>query len=220
MNDWYKDALHKLDYAKYKIDQLSSEVEISTAINKKFITNEINDILGNIRAPLDYFAKYIGKEVGKKAKNPAFPLATGELDFTNKYVAGINIDNTDLKNHFKSVQSYSGVKWMYELNKMNNNEKHQEINRQEVKVEENVPYMNIGGNHFINNTFSNNDKNVVIISDDKEYEVDISKVPGYKKKFIYIFKYNNREVFECLSDFRVNALKFIEEGKNIIKTIK
>lgn len=219
MSDWYSDAMHKLDYAMYKINKLSSDIENGDLKNNNFIINEINDILGNIRAPLDYFAKYIGKEVGEKAKRPAFPLATGEVDFINKYVSGINIDNNDLKNRFKQVQKYNGVTWLYDLNKMNNNEKHQEINRQEVKIEENVPYMNIGGNHFHNITFSGNGKNVVIRNGDEEREVDISKFPGYKKNYIYIFNFNNREVFECLREFHENAYRFIEEGKSIIERL-
>lgn len=219
MSDWYNDAMHKLDYAKYKIDKLSDDIENNELRNNKFITNEINDILGNIRSPLDYFAKYIGKEIGKKAKRPAFPLGTSEVDFINKYVSGINIDNDNLREHFKKVQKYKGVSWLYDLNKMNNNEKHQEINRQEVKIEEHVPYMNIGGNHFYGTTFSGNSRNVVISNGNDEHEVDISKFPGYEKKYIYIFKLNNREVFECLKEFHSNTYRFIEEGKSIIENL-
>src|SRR5690625_518794 len=210
MSDWYKDAMHKLEYADYKIKKLKEEIDNDDFLEKRFIKNEINDILGNIRPPLDYFAKYIARNIGSKAQSPAFPFATSEADFKNKYWKHIAIKSEKLANHFRTVQKYNGCTWLAELNKMNNNEKHQEINKQEVEVEENVPYMNIGGNHFYNTTFRGNAKNVVIQSNGVEKELDISRIPGYNKKYIYIFKYNEKEVFECLSEFQRNTLKFVQ----------
>ncbi len=220
MSNWYDDAMEKLDYAKYKINKLSNEVKSENAPNNKFIKNEINDILGNIRAPLDYFAKHIAKNVGAKAKTPAFPIATGEVDFKNRYGKGINIDDANLRNHFRSVQKYNGSNWLNELNKMNNNEKHQEVNKTVINTVEKVGHFQHKGVTLNNVSFENVGTPMVEKIDGVTREIDITSAAGYKKEVLYRFKYNDREVFESLKEYHTNAVNFLEEGKRIIDKIE
>lgn len=219
MGNWYEDAIDKLDYADYKINALKYNIE-NNNINSNHLTHEVNNIIAMIRSPLDYFAKYSAKNIGSKAQIPNFPFGNNITDFDKRYDKNICINNEELKKHFEKVQLYNGCTWLYELNKMNNNEKHQKINKTIKNTKVDVGFFQHNGVTLNNVSFINVDTPIVENLNGVSQEVDLSNARGYKKETTYTFEFNKRDVFMFLKECYSSTLSFIEEGRRIIESIE
>lgn len=219
---WYKDSINNLNYAARRIKELEKDVHGNRKVDINYLKPQVNELLKTIRAPLDYFAVYVGKSIKDKADNPGFPFGRNVDIFNVKYKEKININSVPLKKLFLSVQSFNKSTWLRELNQMCNDDKHQKINKQQFTLRERVDKFEELGivlegftverSDPANQTaFALADENGNIIKD-----FDISESEGYEKTITYTFESTNKEVFSSLHEYYVNVLDFIEEGKRII----
>lgn len=95
---------------------------------------DIKDLCGKLRSVLDYLAHDVRDNHCPTAKPKDrfyFPISPDRNQFegqTEKWFPGLRTNNPDLYDYLESVQPYnSGFKWLSLLNRLNNENKHQDL---------------------------------------------------------------------------------------------
>jgi hypothetical protein len=135
-----------LNKSKKDFDSLKKDYQ--TSLNQKEISDElkidIKNIFENLRSGLDYMAHDIfdSLKTGKQPEILYFPIRSTRQEFDlviNKDFSGLQTSNLDVYSILESVQPYND-KWLGQFNRLNNNNKHQDLEEQtrsevkEVKV--------------------------------------------------------------------------------------
>lgn len=95
---------------------------------------DIKNILENLRSCLDYLACDVSEAciTGKQLGKIYFPIRQSKQEFDqaiNKDFPNLQATNSDVYNILESVQPYHD-KWLGEFNRLNNNNKHQDLEEQ------------------------------------------------------------------------------------------
>lgn len=133
---------------KSKRDFESLKKDYQTSLDQKEISDElkieIKNIFENLRSVLDYMAHDVfdSLKTGKQPEILYFPIRLTQHEFDlviNKDFPSLQTSNPNVYSILESVQPYKD-KWLGQFNRLNNNNKHQDLEEQtrseakEIKV--------------------------------------------------------------------------------------
>lgn len=114
------------------------EGEYAKALNEQTIPDglriDIKNLTGNLRSALDYLAKDVRETHCPTANANAifyFPILSSVADFTSKMTAwypGLDTAEQTLWDYLESIQPYhQGMSWLSQFNRLNNENKHNDL---------------------------------------------------------------------------------------------
>ena len=201
----YDQSIQKLEFYLYHIELLKQKQAIN--LNDQIM---INLLLNVLKSSMEYSIKYL-RNYNIPNKNDF----KNDENFYNVLEQRFGVRDEKGRTIFDNLFSTN----LYnEFNKMQNNEKHSNINIQRKKVIENSGLGVYGNNNVINNFTIIRDEGSEskgIVIDGKE--IDITKNEGYTYEEELYFEYNNREVFSFLDEVYHMVNNFVLDIKEYIE---
>lgn len=223
--DWFDQCVLRLDFANEEIEKISEYLKIT-----RYYPIQINNILANLRSPIDYSISAVKREVGYDDGRTNFPFKQ-ENQSIQSYKKTVNtmlgVCDDELINILLSIQKHNDVKWFDDLNKIYNKDKHQSIVTLLPKKYQKVE----GGRGFFKFSFEFEGD----IAEDFVFPNfapaflpngltlrDFKRHPSYQSHDIVVFQYNQepiydflKEVLEGVNEFIIDIKEYIENKKNL-----
>lgn len=211
--DSHEQSVQKLEFCLFHIDKLKKKEVLD--MNDQIM---INLLLNVFKSSMEYSIQHLRNHnnISKSEK----PYILNKEDFKNmeKYYELLKqrfgVDDKKGRDIFDNLFK---TKIYNQFNKMQNNEKHAQINEQVEYITENTGVMNLPGEIFIgNNTISrrkNGESKGVVLNGD---ELELSQNDGYSYDEKIYFEYNNREVFEFLYEVFELVNNFVIDIKEYV----
>lgn len=216
--------------SKAKKDFLVLKSDYNDSLDQKIISEElkidIKNIFENLRSSLDYLAHDIHEAciTAKPPKILYFPIMQSRKEFDvviNKDFADLNNNFTNVYSILENVQPYNDP-WLTKFNKLNNNNKHQDLVEQTRTERRQVTVSSKSGGGSVSwgpgVTFGGG-VSVMGVSVDPRTQMPVPNNQVNTEVVTWVdfkFKENNESVLPFI-DASINKIEslFIELGKNI-----
>lgn len=228
---WKQDSNDCLLVADHMLSELKSLLDVKK-INESdlpFIKIKIKNILENCRSPLDYVSNYIFitycKEEYKSRErkfNVYYPNRSNKKDFDkciDSYYRSLPRKRKDVMQLLEDSQPFPNRnKWLADLNKLNNGNKHNKLSPQRKVRSTRVHYGNFNGNVIIGGYFANNGSDI----GDGINSYTFGESPELDKYFVYDSTFNlyfdelNLPVIETLQNIVINTRNVIEDLEKVL----
>lgn len=207
--DWYENCIYKIEYVKFEVKELKKKERLNAYDQIK-----INTLLNVLNSPLEYAALQFYKKGNYGSNIPARKENSDDDEYRQKMKRRFKqeIDN-ELFNIFNNLIQNPYYK---DLHKMNNDEKHDFINRHNKKVTKNTELAIYGGVVISNFTSVQNVNYDNYEKESIKSDIEPLYTTGEIYKEEFIFTMNNREVFQFLNDLILMVEKFVEDIKGYL----
>lgn len=209
----HEQSLQKLEFCLFHIDNLNKKEVLD--MNDQIM---INLLLNVFKSSMEYSIQYLRSynQISKSEKQ--YILNKEEFKNMERYYELLEqrfgVDDKKGRDIFDALFEANTYN---QFNKMQNDEKHAQINKHEDYIIENIGNINLPGDITIANSTiirskDSESKGMVI----DEEELDLSGTEGYSYDEAIYFEYNNREVFEFLYEVFELVNNFVLDIKEYI----
>lgn len=234
-----QDYRYVLDDAKELLDEiiLSYRDYFKSDEVPRSLMNKIRFFLLNVESALDYIAfdvftihclPKITEKIEWRKSKVNFPLLDEKPKFDKRMklmFQEIISERPDIIQVFEKCQPFNTGRdyWLPIFNRLVNNSKHRELEKQRISTTTQVHHMNLLGNTFINCTFSNNGTDININGQAINFR-DYQPNPYINSlnatvQVDFIFKDLNRSVIPTLTEIYDGASSVINELESAIEGI-
>lgn len=211
--DSHEQSVQKLEFCLFHIDNLKKKEVLD--MNDQIM---INLLLNVFKSSMEYSIQYLRKTNNVPKKQLSYIPNKNDLKKVEKFYELLKqrfgVDDKKGRDIFDALFEANTYN---QFNKMQNDEKHAQINKHEDYIIENIGNINLPGDITIANSTiirskDSESKSVVI----DEEELDLSRTEGYSYDEAIYFEYNNREVFEFLYEVFELVNNFVLDIKEYI----
>lgn len=211
--DSHEQSVQKLEFCLFHIDNLKKKEVLD--MNDQIM---INLLLNVFKSSMEYSIQYLRRTNNVPKKQLSYIPNKNDFKKVEKFYELLKqrfgVGDKKGKDIFDTLfvtNTYN------QFNKMQNDEKHAQINTHEDYIIENTGTMNLPGNINIgDNTISrrkNGESKGIVLNGD---ELDLSQNDGYSYDEKIYFEYNNRDVFEFLYEVFELVNNFVIDIKEYI----
>ncbi|MFI3131326.1 MULTISPECIES: hypothetical protein [Mammaliicoccus] len=211
--DSYEQSVQKLEFCLFHIENLKKKEVLD--MNDQIM---INLLLNVFKSSMEYSIQYLRSHNNISKSEKSYILNKEDFKNIERYYELLEqrfgVDDKKGRDIFDNLFK---TKIYNQFNKMQNNEKHAQINEHEDYIIENTGNLFLPGKINIGNniiTRRNDGESKGVVIDGKE--IDLSRNEGYSYDEAIYFEYNKREVFEFLYEVYELVNNFVVDIKEYV----
>ncbi|MCJ0951040.1 hypothetical protein [Mammaliicoccus sciuri] len=211
--DSYEQSVQKLEFCLFHIENLKKKEVLD--MNDQIM---INLLLNVFKSSMEYSIQYLRRTNNVSKKQLSYIPNKNDFKKVEKFYELLKqrfgVDDKKGRDIFDNLFK---TKIYNQFNKMQNNEKHAQINEHEDYIIENTGNLFLPGKINIGNniiTRRNDGESKGVVIDGKE--IDLSRNEGYSYDEAIYFEYNKREVFEFLYEVYELVNNFVVDIKEYV----